>query len=674
MAENKQDKKQIILAQWNANGILGKWDELKDFIHNHNIDIMAVCETKISDQIKLAIQGYNIHRKDRNRRGGGVMLITRKDLDLYELNTETKSIEIMGVRLKSGVNIYSAYAPPKTTIDTEDLKKIYNNTQTTILMGDLNAKHPTWTCNSTNKNGRIIYKFTTNRPIHVVDPGTPTTRPYNINTTATAIDIAIVKNAPGYPEIEVIDELNSDHLPCILKFTDINPDITHQTPRLNFKKADWKKFREELHNEITINNKIKTTMDIDDNVEALTTAIQTALAKSTPTTKPPTADNSLPPEIQDLIKTKNNIRRQFQQKKTNELRKLKNKLIGIIKEKITSWKNDKWDNKLTNLSIKDNSLWGMTKYLTNNQQRAMPPLTDDTDIAISSEQKAEALAKNFEKVHKLTQDFGDPECNQITRQMAEIIKNQNDPNEEIRYTSPSEIKRIVKKFKYNKAPGFDGIINLVLKNLNNKAYIQLSHIFNACLQLHYFPQKWKEATILAFHKPGKDPKNTCSYRPISLLPTMSKILENIILDRIKIEGKLEEKINDNQFGFRTKRNTVKQLARIVYDITNNFNMNRSTAALLLDSEKAFDTVWHDRLLCKLKAIGLPSYIIKIIASFLSNRKFMVKVENSFSAAKNIAAGVPQGSILGPVIYIISNNDIPKNEKTKTALFADDTAI
>ena len=158
---------------------------------------------------------------------------------------------------------------------------------------------------------------------------------------------------------------------------------------------------------------------------------------------------------------------------------------------------------------------------------------------------------------------------------------------------------------------------------------------------------------------------------------MSKILEKVILARLKSEGKLEQKLevpNENQYGFREKRSTVKQLLKVVFDITNNLNMNLSTAALLLDIEKAFDAVWNDGLILKLKEANIPIHLIKIISSFLTDRNFAVKVGENYSTNKQQKAGVPQGSILGPILYIIYNRDMPSNEDTKIGLFADETAI
>ena len=166
---------QLNFGFWNANGICGKWDELKDFIHKNSIDVMAVSETKLSSAIKLSMIGYVILRKDRNRHGGGVLIICKSRIAHYQLDTSTDSIESIGIKIKNGPSIFSVYAPPKTKILEQDFDKMFK-TSSVIVMGDLNAHHTQWGCYGSNKNGKFICNYAINNPVIVVDPKTPTTR------------------------------------------------------------------------------------------------------------------------------------------------------------------------------------------------------------------------------------------------------------------------------------------------------------------------------------------------------------------------------------------------------------------------------------------------------------------------------------------------------------------
>ena len=201
------------------------------------------------------------------------------------------------------------------------------------------------------------------------------------------------------------------------------------------------------------------------------------------------------------------------------------------------------------------------------------------------------------------------------------------------------------------------------------------YVINAIFKTQYFPTRWKVASIIPIAKPNKDNKQPQNYRPISLLNSLAKITEKIILSRIETHDNKHKITIDSQFGFRPRHNTTQQIVRITTHIMETYHLRKNTAMVLLDIEKAFDRVWHEGLIHKLIKYKFPPYLIKLIHSYLQNRQYRVKINNSHSNLKIINAGVPQGSVLGPKLFILFVNDIPQiNQHTNLALYADDTAI
>jgi len=194
------------------------------------------------------------------------------------------------------------------------------------------------------------------------------------------------------------------------------------------------------------------------------------------------------------------------------------------------------------------------------------------------------------------------------------------------------------------------------------------------MQLGYFPRAWKTALVLAFPKPGKKQTSPTSYRPISLLSVCSKVYEKILHKQIMNHLEQEKIIINEQFGFRPRHSTVAQLLRITENIALEMNKKRYVAMILLDLQKVFDSVWHRGLLYKLYNSGIPVAIIKIIHSYLMDRRFVVSFSGEKSTAYRVEAGVPQGSVLGPILFNVFINDIPKSRNSELAVYADDTAV
>ena len=219
-------------------------------------------------------------------------------------------------------------------------------------------------------------------------------------------------------------------------------------------------------------------------------------------------------------------------------------------------------------------------------------------------------------------------------------------------------------------------ISIRMLKLSQKSILKpLKLIFENCLRTRLFPDQWKKANIVPIHKKG-DKQLIKNYRPVSLLPICGKVFERLIsssLFNYFIENNF---LSPHQSGFIPGDSCVQQLISITHEIYNTFDCNSSleVRGVFLDISKVFDKVWHDGLICKLKSNGINGDLLRLIESFLSHRYQRVVLNGQTSNWKKNKAGVLQGSILGPLIFLIYINDLPSELHCSAKLFADDTSL
>jgi hypothetical protein len=347
-----------------------------------------------------------------------------------------------------------------------------------------------------------------------------------------------------------------------------------------------------------------------------------------------------------------------------------NRLNRLIKTKTDELVSLSFEEKLSTISHKDNSLYKLGRCLKRKAQQ-IPPLTLNDEHAFSDEKKAEFLARTFLKAHQTSLNLNSKHEPDVRNSLDLIQMNPTGQYEKVKLKSVIEV---IKNLKIQKASGPDLISNRLIKNLPKSILLILTSIFNKCLNLSYFPKVWKIANIFSISKPGKDAKIPSNYRPISLLSNIGKIFERIILDRMNSFQYSNNIIIPQQFGFQKNHSTVQQILRITEKVSFGFNENKTTGMVLLDIEKAFDSVWHDGLIHKLLMLKFPMYIIKIIVSFLRSRQAYVSLRGARSDVFDIPAGVPQGSLLSPLLFNIFINDIKIPRTVDAAMYADDTAL
>ena len=225
----------------------------------------------------------------------------------------------------------------------------------------------------------------------------------------------------------------------------------------------------------------------------------------------------------------------------------------------------------------------------------------------------------------------------------------------------------------NKAGGYDEISVRMLQLCPVEVALPLQIIFQKCIDTGIFPDSWKYANVQPVHKKNNRQIKS-NYRPISLLPLCGKLLEKIVFDQVYSYLNTHNLLSKNQSGFRHGDSTIYQLISITSNIYESFEKYDETRAIFLDISKAFDKVWHEGVIYKLKCNGISGKLLKFFENYLENRHHRVVLNGIESDWKKLEAGVPQGSVLGPFLFLVYINDLTDNKTSQMRLFADDSSL
>lgn len=294
----------------------------------------------------------------------------------------------------------------------------------------------------------------------------------------------------------------------------------------------------------------------------------------------------------------------------------------------------------------------------------------------SNEEEGEAFRDALEEVFS---PFTDPRFNEnfqedVNEEASELLQvlQPTRSEEEDPFMDPVDIDDISLHIsKKNTACGPDGISNQRIRN-GKTAWATIVLIFNACLTFSYYPKAWKEMHTIMLPKPKKDLRDPKNYRPICLTSHLGKLLERII--NKLISNQMDKFIPDHQYGFRKHRTASDPAVLLSSLAAEAVNRGHILLALFLDIERAFDKVWHDGLIVKLSRSGLfGSRVLTFINSFLRERTGRIRVNSTLSDTYRIQSGVPQGTVLSPLLFSLYCRDMPTEKNTFTIQYADDTA-
>jgi hypothetical protein len=676
MSNNLSDTTSLTILLWNCNGVLQHVNELQYVLQQRRVDVALLCETHLLQRHVLNILGYKTYRSDHpdGAAHGGTAILVKTSLSHHLLpSTSTNYLQNTLVSVKCTqfqISLAAVYCPPRFRITTQNFETFFSSLGSRFIAGgDFNSKHQQWGSRIANPRGRQLLRCMNANRFSYIAPNEYTYWPNSLNKRPDLLDFFVTKNINLFTHVETLHELASDHTSLLLSLS-AHPIHILPRPSLLGRAMDWDNFRQNFNDDINLLLPLKCQEDIEIAVEHFVHTVQKAAWHSSSWT--PRRTNNLPiyPEyIRELIRKKRHARKKWQNTRRPTDKIEYNRLNNTLKSTIRDFKRSSYDSYLASLNSADNSLWKATKRILNYNSVSFPLRNNNGSWAADDQEKAEVFGEHLSLVFQPHDNISDPtHCEYVENKLLEPLQMTLPPKQ----FTPAEIKFQIQKLPLKKAPGYDLINAEILREIPRKGIVFLTTIFNAILRTSKFPIQWKFSVIKMIHKVGKPPETPASYRPISLLPVCAKLMEKLLYKRLIPIVVSNNIIPDHQFGFRHQHSTIHQLHRVVDYIAIALEQKKYAAGLFLDVSQAFDRVWHDGLLEKLRFLP-PDYYL-ILQSFLTDRYFSVSQGNALSSFYPVKAGVPQGSILSPLLYNIYTSDIPSSNNVLLASYADDIAI
>ena len=683
-------------CNWNINTLSKNEFQRIPLIEAHNFpfkyDIISLCETSLNDKIKVPegiLKGYEFFSSDHpsGEKKGGVGIFYKEYLPLkirYDLSFE----ESIVTELKFGHkkifftvlyrNPINKFGTPEFSNFVKNFNTLYfkimnENPYTMFFTGDFNAHSLNWwpQGDNTHEGIQLDNLFSDLNLTQIITEHTH----FRENSLPSCIDLIITDQPNLVLESGVRPSLDPTckHQITFCKINFMVPPLPAYNRKVwQFDKANLPLISRAI-SLFPWQERLDQIPDPSLQVEMLNQTILNIMSNFVPNKTiriKPSEPQWLNREIKNMLKKQNRIYRKY---KKNGFREVDRVQLDIYRKQCTETIEKSKQNYLRILGDKladkytgQKTYWKIVNnMLSKGKAPRIPPLLDKNKFVTDCKEKATLFNDYFvEQCQPFNNASVLPDFNSLSDIKLNSFEITND-----------QILNILTSLNVNKASGPDNISAKMIKLCGDSLSLPLKSIFSNILDTGIFPDQWKKANVTPVHK--KDCKQIISnYRPISLLPIFVKNFEKIIFMNLYNHLINNNLITNNQSGFRPGDSVTNQLIYLVNEIFRSFDSfeNLEVRSVYLDMSKAFDKVWHEGLIFKLKQNGVEGNLLKLLENYLSNRNQRVMINGNNSDWGKINSGVPQGSVLGPLLFLIYINDLEKGIKSSIKFFADDTSL